>query len=135
MDERKKILEMLSAGKISVQEAEQLLAAVGAEQTSSGAASTGRKKYLRVEVNSSKEEGTEKVNIRVPLQLLRAGVKLASLMPNNVQDKVGNMLEEKGIQFDFKNASPGAFDELIQQLEELEVNVDSDKEKVRIYVE
>ena len=58
----------------------------------SSVAAKSRAKYLRVQVdaedgsgNSGKgngrHEGPTKVNVRVPMQLLRAGVKLASLIP------------------------------------------------------
>jgi len=42
----------------------------------------------------------EKVNIRIPFQLLRAGIKLASVVPVDVQGKVNDALKEKGINID-----------------------------------
>lgn len=73
-EERKRILQMLQAGKITADEAEQLLEAVpvqdGRDQVS---VASGRKsRFLRVHVV---EEGREKVNINVPLGLAKALLK------------------------------------------------------------
>jgi len=78
---RRKILDMLSERKITTNDAERLLAALDKPQ-SSGANSPGgdiahaglAPKYLRVVVEKL-EDGSRKptkVNVRVPLQLLRA---------------------------------------------------------------
>jgi hypothetical protein len=82
---------MLSEGKITADEAERLIAAMGNEAANSGSTNGSessakvRPKYLRVQVDHADEdhhgEGPTEVNIRVPMQVLRAGVKLASLIP------------------------------------------------------
>jgi hypothetical protein len=79
-EETKKILEMLHDGKIGVEEAEKLLAAVSstgasAEEPTSG---TGAKKYLRVQVEPDQGTEGDRVNVRVPMKLIRAGLKLAA---------------------------------------------------------
>lgn len=138
MDERKKILELLSSGKISVQEAEQLLNAVGsgaAPETAHALKEKKNPKYLRIQVNSLKEEGGETVNVRVPFNLLKAGVKLAGLIPSKAQSQVQNSLNEHGIDFDLSKADPAKLEELVEQLAELQVDVDSANEKVKIFVE
>lgn len=136
MEEKTKILEMLAAGKINVQEAEKLLAAVGADNVMPEASAKRIPKFLRVEVKSQKgEDGPETVNVRVPFQLLRAGVKLAALMPENVQSKVTTALGEKGINMDLSRIKPDDLEDLINQLQELSIDVDSDKEKVRVFME
>jgi len=74
---------MVAEGKISPAEAEQLLDAVvetGADADAARAADAKAKpKFLRVLVE---ESGGDRVNIRVPLSLLRAGVKFGSLLPD-----------------------------------------------------
>ena len=78
---------MLAEGKISADEAERLIAAMEASPALSAHAVAGslagkpRPKYLRVVVDSEDDgghEGPTKVNVRVPMQLLRAGVCLAA---------------------------------------------------------
>lgn len=140
--ERKKILEMLAAGKLSVDEAERLLRAVdgGGESAASatkdtgahGSGTKGAPRFLRVHVAS--KDG-ENVNVRVPMALLYSGMKLAALMPNGVQDKVETALADKGIHVDLAKLNPSQLEDLVASLSELSVDVDSPKEKVRIFCE
>ena len=141
-EDRAQILKMLADGKINVEEAERLLNAIGeSDQTSSeiGQPQTrkGSLKYLHVVVDTKRNENgkAEKVNVRVPIQLLRAGIKFSSLIPDHARNKVDDALNEKGINFDFKNLKPENIEELITALSELTVNIDSEDEKVRIYCE
>ena len=146
-EERRQILEMLAQGKITVAEAEQLLSAVGASPGGAGTAATDRgpsaasktkPKYLHVLVESGRE-GAEKeprVNIRVPMQLLRAGVRLASLIPAGAQERVNEALNRKGIHVDLANLKPADLQDLIENLGELTLDVEGRRnEKVRIYCE
>lgn len=138
MTERQQILEMLASGKITVAEAEKLLSAIGDAATvgsateSVTAAGKGKARFLRVAVS---EGGTEKVNVRIPLQLVRAGVKLGSLIPENVQAKIDESLREKGMQFNIGDLKPETIEELIDGLSEFEVNVNDDGDAVRVYCE
>ncbi len=141
-EEKRKILEMLAEGKISVDEAEKLLAAVSSsasEQKESPPSSTEpskpKPKYLRIFVEpGSKQEKGEKVNIRVPLKLIRAGLKWASFIPKDVHKKVDEALKDKGIDMDFSQMTPENMEELIENLDDLTVEVEG-KEKVRIFCE
>ena len=47
-----------------------------------------------------------KVNVRVPMQLLRAGVKLTGVIPTRARDEVNAALRKEGIGFDINNLSP-----------------------------
>ncbi|MBD3412898.1 MAG: hypothetical protein GF421_00505 [Candidatus Aminicenantes bacterium] len=136
-EERKKILEMLSEGKISVDEAEKLLEAVSLNQKESTGIKdpTGTKtlKYLRVMIEP-KEKGGDRVNIRVPLNLIRAGLKWASFIPKEAQEKVDEALTEKGLDLNFKNMSKEDIEEFIRTLDELEVDIQG-KETVKVYCE
>jgi len=135
-EERKKVLEMLASGKISVAEAERLLAALednAAREKSGGI--PGKPRYLRVLVEpKSGTQGGERVNVRVPINLIRAGLKWASFIPKHSQVKVGHALKEKGIDLDFSNITPEDLDELIVNLNDLQVEVDGD-EVVRVFCE
>lgn len=136
---QKKILEMLAAGKISVAEAERLLALTNSEE--SGIENNPPKKtpkYLRVLITP--REGCdpnhcENVNIRVPMALLRAGIKLASIIPPSAYNDVDSALKDKGIQVDLRDLKPENIEELIAAMGELEVNVDDANNRVRVYTE
>jgi hypothetical protein len=141
-EERRKILGMLAEGKISVSEGEKLLDALAIPVEAPGQEGrterTSRKlKYLRVQVEptGSGDGKGERVNIRVPLQLLKAGVKLGSIMPKHVKDKVNDSLKERGVDFDLSSLDSEKLDELLEYLADLNVDVDSDAQKVRIFCE
>ncbi|UCH85477.1 MAG: hypothetical protein JSW50_07260 [Candidatus Latescibacterota bacterium] len=133
-EERKQVLEMLSQGKITAEEADRLLdklAAGESDRTSDSPTSTrepGTKpKYLRVHVDSS--DG-DKVNIRIPLALIRTGIKLTTLLPEHANEKLG----EQGV--DLSKLSELDQAELYETLSELKVDVDSDEgDKVRVFCE
>ena len=134
-EERRQILEMLAEGKISGEEAEKLLDRLDQqkEQYGGGApgegdpSQTGKPKYLRVMVNST---NGDKVNVRVPMALIRTGLKLTTMLPPEATQKIA----EQGI--DLSQLSELQGEELIEALRELTVDVDSaDGDTVRVYCE
>ena len=67
-------------------------------------------RYLRVQIDADDAKDGEvrrKVNIRVPLQLLRAGVKLASVLPPDARERMNEALHEKGVGLDINQIRPG----------------------------
>ena len=144
-DNQKRILEMLAEKKITVEEAEKLLALTGSrEDTGDRLHDTvsDRKqspKYLRVVVQPGSEGGSgrhaERVNVRVPMNLIRAGMKLTSLIPAHATDEVNEAMKEKGVDFDLRDLKTEDIEELVEALSDLEVDVHNGKEKVNIYVE
>ena len=147
-ENRRQILEMLSRGQINADEAERLIAALEKGQPASAAEEQRPKtnvKYLRVLVDSEengKDHGPVKVNVRVPIQLLRAGVRLAGLIPARARDKVNEAFHRQGMEFDVNQIKPENLEELVEQLNDLTVDVDADdvdrngnKVKVRVFCE
>ncbi len=141
-EERRTILEMLSEGKITVEEAERLLAAVSKEAPANGASNgsaDGQKaklKYIRVLVTDKGRRGDQvKVNIRVPMQLLRAGVKLTSLIPPQAREQVNCAFRKEGVPVDLNQLKPENLEELIAQLNDFTVDVDDGDATVRVFCE
>lgn len=138
-ENRRQILEMLSAGKITADEAERLISAMEKEpEPPSGSNPKAKPKYIRVVVDDNGKgttKGTTKANIRVPMQLLRSGVKLAALIPVQARDHVNTALHEHGVAFDLSQIKPENLEELVDQLDELTVDVDDKDVKVRIFCE
>jgi hypothetical protein len=141
---RRDILEMLAAGKITADEAERLMAAIenapaSASTVDTAAASSRPKpKYLRVLVQDGhgKHGGPVNVNVRVPMQLLRAGVRLAGLIPQPAMEKANIAMGVKGVHIDLRNIKPENLDELVDQLSDLTVDLDeADGAKVRVFCE
>jgi hypothetical protein len=145
-EHRRRILQMLSEGKINADEAERLIAAAeepsGTRSSETGLAAKSRPKYLRVVVDSQEDgrhEGPTKVNVRVPIQLLRAGVKLAGLLPVQALHRANDAIHEQGIPIDLTQMKPENLEELVEHLNDLTVDVDqkdaNTKVKVRVFCE
>ena len=153
-ENRRQILEMLAAGKITADEAERLLAALdptpttfageysGATRGSEGATVKTRAKYLRVLVEADESmtgmKGMTTVNVRVPMQLLRAGVRLASLIPQQAHDQLDQALSKHGVPITLSQIKPENLEELIDHLEDVSVDVDGtggNTTKVRVFCE
>jgi hypothetical protein len=139
--ERKQILAMLAEGKIDVDEAEKLLEAVGLspetgfEEDELPDKKRKNPKFLCVQVEPKDPTSGkgERVNVRVPLMLVKAGIKLGSLLPKGTKAKVGDALQDKGLNIDLGNLDKVALNDLIEGLTETSIEVDDDNEKVRVY--
>ncbi len=152
-DNRRQILEMLAAGKITAAEAERLLAAIEPDSSAAageyfgstkgnGATVKTRAKYLRVLVEADESmtgmKGQTSVNVRVPMQLLRAGVRLASLIPQQAHGQLDEALSRHGVPITLSQIKPENLEELIDHLEDLTVDVngtDGNATKVRVFCE
>ena len=153
-ENRRQILEMLAKGKVTADEAERLLAALDPEPvtvgTSRDGGSSGVKgsstrsvpKYLRVLVEADESmtgnKGLTTVNVRVPMQLLRAGVRLAALIPQQAHNQLDQALSSHGVPLTLSQIKPENLEELIDHLEDLTVDVDGkagNQTKVRVFCE
>jgi len=155
-EHKKKILEMLAQNKISADEAYRLLSVVegnecgqsNAGHDNPGHEDTGRRgpevktrpKYLRVTVtpgeNHVDPQHADRVNVRVPISLVRAGIKLTSLIPPEALDKANSALRDKGINFDVRSIKSEDIEELIDALGDMQVDVQSARgDNVKVFVE
>lgn len=147
-EDRARILNMLAEGKINAEEAERLLDALDSRTANEPAPDAGvpsaikgdpmplikaLPKFLYVRVDG---DAGEKVNVKVPLALVRSGLKLTSLIPPQAMDEINQQMSANGISIDFANFKPEDIDELVEALREMEIVVDGSKgEKVRVYCE
>ena len=124
----RKVLDMLHDGKVTVDEAEQLLGALSSDESpvyQVESADSELPKFLVVQISS----GTDEVNVRVPVKLISLGVDLSKLNP-----QVAEALNE---------AVPGTLNglaglkdnELRQALQGLSINIHDDEDSVRVYCE
>ena len=139
-EQRRQILEMLADGKITADEAERLITAVEREQPESAPGTASRTKprpkYLRVVVeDTTSGDGPSRINIRVPLQLLRAGVRLTSLVPPQAVTRLNAELDKSGVPIDLTELKPQQLEELIDELDEVTVDVDDPGSKVQVFCE
>src|SRR5262249_26541092 len=99
-DDRRRILDLLAQKKITVEEADQLLGAIDAPRSE---APTGEgPKYFRIAIAKAalgwKPE--KLVNIRVPIALVKSGMRLGAVIPGFAGDELTRRLRERGIALD-----------------------------------
>jgi len=139
-ENRRQVLEMLASGQITAEEADRLLGALDAEPATPSSAGPAAPRpapprYLRVMVDANdKDDGPVHINVRVPIMLLRAGVRLASLIPGPAQARVNEALREQGVQFDVSQIKPENINEVLDQLSDFSVDIDQRSENVKIKV-
>jgi hypothetical protein len=133
---------MLAEGKIKADEVESLLDALSSKALgktpAQPVADTGSDpKYLRVLVEGhDQEHGGSKVNVRVPFALIRAGMRLAALLPAAAHEPINRALRQNGVDIDISKIKPENLEDLVTHLRELAVDVDGGNgEKVRIFCE
>lgn len=145
-EDRARILNMLAEGKITAEEAERLLDALDTRVAANAPAASADTpaikgdptpllnalpKFLYVKVVGDKGEN---VDVKVPLALVRSGLKLTSLIPPQAMDQINSEMSQHGMSIDFNNLKPEDIDELVEALREMEVNVTGDKgETVKVY--
>ncbi|MCK5126994.1 MAG: hypothetical protein KAR42_12125 [candidate division Zixibacteria bacterium] len=141
-EEKKKILQMLSDGKIDVEQAEKLLTAVGKSsdrepnEAKTKPSGNGKPKFLRVKVIPKEgHRHKEEVNIKIPVMLIKAGIKIGSVIPGKSQDKISEHLKKRGLDVDLGKLDDNSLDAILTALGETAIDINDEKERVRIYCE
>ena len=128
-EDRRKILDMLADGRIDADAAERLLDKLAGPQAvvpRSQQPMPASPRYLRVR---GRADGAQ-FDARIPLALIRTGIKLEAMLPNDTAEE----LKEHGV--DLGQFTGMAADELVEALGELDVSVEGDKgEQIRVYCE
>ena len=123
-EERSRILQMVSENKIDAQEGARLLAALNNPSTDaeSGQEITraGKARWFRVRVTSL-ETGRTKVNVNLPLSLVKMGLKIGARFSPEVEE-----LDWEELMVAIQEGAEGKLGEV----EDME-----DGEKVQVYVE
>jgi len=135
-DENKRILEMIEEGKITAAEGLELLAALDHTEvrTKQVVNPSLHKRYLRIRVYTDK---AVKVNVNVPLALMKVASKFAAISMKYIPDEARKEMEKKGI-----DLSQIDVEELVSMIEQgcvdeklVDIEVDDPKEgKVRVEV-
>ena len=142
-EDRGRILKLLAEGRITAEEAERLLDALDARTNAAegpgGPAVKGDPrpviaalpKYLYVKVLAANGDN---VDVKIPIALVRSGLKLTSLIPPQAMDQINDQMAQHGMAVDFNNFKPEDIDDLIVALREMEVNVDAKNgDTVRVF--
>jgi SHOCT-like protein len=142
-DDTRRILDLLAQGKITVDEADQLLRAMSASSDAAPPAAAASNeppptpRYVRITVHkTAKDDRRDKdVNIRVPIAVVKSGMRLGALIPGFPGDAVSARLRERGIDVDFSKLDTAALEHVLKQLGDTNIEVDSGKAQVRISCE
>jgi hypothetical protein len=147
-DERRRVLELLAHGKITVDEADQLVAAIGArhEETATAAAAPGvsAPRWVRIRVQKHGEEGRDgkNVNIRVPIAVVKGGMRLGAIIATFAGGKAAQRMKDRGIDLDlskingdFSKLNGAEFDAFMRSLDDVHIDVDDGRSQVRITCE
>ena len=169
-DETRRVLDLLAQGKITVDEANQLLAAMGpasAGTASAAGATAGRgsataeapsPKYLRITVTRTRSGPGDdveysrrarmwpglvlgrngEVTIRVPVALVRNGMRLGAMIPGLAGEPLQARLRERGVDVDLSKIDAETIDQLVREFGEMNIDIDSGrggKTQVRITCE
>jgi SHOCT-like protein len=142
-DERRRILDLLAQGKITVDEADQLLRAVVASGDSARTTTAPladqptNPRYVRITVHKTpKDDRREKdVNIRVPIAVVKSGMRLGALIPGFPGDAISAKLRERGIDLDFSKLDATAIENVFRELGDTNIEVDSGRAQLRITCE
>ncbi len=133
-EDKIKILEMLSSGKISVEEAIKLIDVAEEKQTPNLSAFASKFLYVTVEPKET-EEGKKigKVFVKVPFALIKAGFNIAGLIPKAAQEQINEGLKDQGMNFDFSDFKPENIQDLMTALELLTVEVDNADSYIKVF--
>jgi hypothetical protein len=168
-EESRRVLDLLAQGKITVDEADRLLAAIGpapggsattGATTAAKGAATGEApspKYLRITVTRSGSwpgddgeqarrawmpghmgDRSREVSIRVPVALVRNGMRLGAMIPGLTGAVLKTRLRERGVEVDLSKIDTNTIDQLVAEFGEMNIDVVSErggKAQVRITCE
>jgi hypothetical protein len=154
-DDTRRILDMLAQGKLTVDEADQLLKAMGAESAADATASTAaadtaadgkpRTRWIRINIHKPARDGAHRpkdVNIRVPVAVVRGGMRLGALIGTFAGEKAAQRMKERGLDLDLSAISGDLsrmngpeFDSFMKSLDDVNIEIDDGKSQVRITTE
>lgn len=142
MNEKQKILKMVEDGKITAQDALELIEAMGKNEEAAAPPKTPSKRKnkmfrIRIDARDGKMGGKEraKVNVNIPISVAKKLTSLTKVIPDSAKSE----MEKEGFNIDELNLR-----ELLEAIESGEmdeeiVDIDVDEEgggaKVKIYVD
>jgi len=149
-DDTRRILDLLAQGKITVDDADKLIdaitvpAAEPTETAAGGGADRAKRRWIRINVLKLAKEGKQdkEVNIRVPIAIVRGGMRLGSIIATFAGEKAAQRMKERGIDLDlakingdFSQMNGEEFDAFMKSLDDMNVEIDDGKSQVRITCE
>ena len=151
-DDTRRVLDMLQEGKITVDEADRLLKALGSEVSADPAAAVpdaagldgARPRWIRINIQKPADDGhkAKNVNIRVPIAVVKGGMRLGAIIGTFAGDKAARRMKAQGLDIDLAKINSDLsqmngpeFDEFLRALNETNIEIDDGRSRVRITAE
>jgi hypothetical protein len=92
---------------------------------------------MRVTIDKAARDGrpAKQVSIRVPMALVRGGVRLGAIFPYKGNDPISQHLRNHGVDVDWSKIDLSQLDSVLQNLDETTIDVDNGRAQVRISYE
>ncbi len=137
-EDRMRILHMVAEGKLTAEDAAKLLQALDGqtqelEVSHKEQTIDVKGRYLYVQVEPKEGRSSEQVSIKVPLALVKAGLNITKLIPPDAQDKIQSSLRDSGVPFNLSDIDSQNFEEIMEALEQMSIDVDTDESSVKIF--
>ena len=150
-EDTRRILDMLSQGKITVDEADRLIKAMSTDRPADTAAaqklSDSRQpvRWFRINIHKPARDEAHKpkdVSIRVPIAVVKGGMRLGAIIATFAGEKAAQRMKERGLDLDLATINGDLsrmngteFDTFMKSLEEMNIEIDDGKSQVRITAE
>jgi hypothetical protein len=143
-DDTKRVLDLLAQGKITAEEAHELLRALAAQPrrtddrtAEAHAGEPAKPRFLRVNVHRDGREGhrDKDVSIRVPMAIIRSGIRFGALIPGLARERMNARLRERGVDVDITKIDPAMIESLLKDLGEVNIDVNGGEEQIKITCE
>ena len=149
-DDTRRILDMLSQGKITVDDADRLLKALSADQPADAAATdtapdAKRARWFRINIHKPAQDETHRskdMNIRVPIAVVKGGMRLGAIIGTFAGEKAARRMKARGLDIDLaainsdlSQMNGPEFDEFLRSLNDTNIEIDDGKAQVRITCE
>jgi len=151
-DDTRRTLDLLAQGKITVEEADRLLKALGnassepaASQAAGADANRPKAKWVRINIHKPAKDADHKskdVNIRVPISVMRGGMRLGAIIATFAGEKAALRMRQRGMDLDIEKINDDLsqfngpeFEQLLKSLDDVNIEVDDGKSNVRITCE
>src|SRR3989442_310945 len=84
---------------------------------------------------ANEHRGEKDVKIRVPMAIMRGGMRLGAIIPGFGGERMQARLREQGIDLDLSKLDPAAIETMLKDLGEMNIDIDSGNAQVRITCE
>ena len=150
-DDTRRILEMLSLGKITVDDADRLIQAVSADRAAASAPedtaadAKPRARWFRINIHKPAKDDAHQpkdVNIRVPIAVAKGGMRLGAIIATFAGEKAAQRMKARGLDLDLSaingdlsRMNGAEFEAFMKSLDEMNIEIDDGRSTVRITAE